>query len=71
MKGEQVDMMVLNNIGVVQVGCQYHFYTQNNIYLGAVAMPDNGQLAFDTKMLDVITKALAIRWGIIPMPKKG
>ena len=60
----------MNNILVVQVGNEYHFYTETNIYLGGVLMPNNGQFAFDTKMLDVITRALAIRWGIISMPRK-
>lgn len=62
--------MIMNNILVVQVGNEYHFYTDTNIYLGGVLMPANGQFAFDTKMLDVITRALAIRWGTIPMPRK-
>ena len=62
--------MVLNEIGVVQSSNQYHFYTENNIYLGGVVLPDNGQYMFDAKTLDIITKALAVRWGIIPMPKK-
>lgn len=64
-------MMVMNNIIVVQVGSQYYFYTDTNIWLGAVAMPDNHQYSFDTKMLNVITRALAIRWGLIPAPKKN
>lgn len=62
--------MVLNQIGVVQANNLYYFYTENNIYLGVVALPDNGQYMFDMKTLDIITKALAVRWGIIPMPKK-
>ena len=62
--------MVLNEIGVVQDENRYHFYTENNLYLGVVALPANGQYMFDAKTLDIITKALAVRWGIISMPKK-
>lgn len=62
--------MILNQIGIVQDENRYHFYTENNLYLGVVALPANGQYTFDAKTLDIITKALAVRWGIISMPKK-
>ena len=62
--------MILNEIGIVQTNNQYHFYTENNLYLGAIALPDNGQHLFDAKTLNIITKALAVRWGIIPMQKR-
>ena len=45
-------------------------YTEDNIYLGGVILPPNGQYMFDTKILNFITRALAIRWHLIPMPKK-
>ena len=45
-------------------------YTEDNIYLGGVILPPNGQYMFDTKILNIITRALAIRWHLIPMPKK-
>ena len=71
--------MPMNELYVVQntsygnggeMRVEYHFYTPSNIYLGAICMPGDGQYAFDTKMLGIITRALAIRWRIIPMPKK-
>lgn len=62
--------MILNEIGIVQTNNQYHFYTENNLYLGVIALPDNGQYMFDAKTLNIITKALAVRWGIIPTPKR-
>ncbi len=67
--GKSLDI-ILNEIGIVQINNQYHFYTENNLYLGAVLLPDNGQLMFDAKTLNIITKALAVRWGIIPMSKR-
>lgn len=30
---------------------EYHFYTENNIYLGGLLFPSNGQYLFDDKML--------------------
>ena len=71
--------MVINQIGIVQGTIQnntgecrsaYHFYTANNTYLGYVLLPSEGQYAFDVKVLHTITRSLAVRWRIIPMPKK-
>lgn len=44
---------------------EYHFWSENGIYLGGLLFPSNGQYLFDDKMLDYVTKALAIRWGLI------
>ena len=57
--------MKMNGVYVVQHGNAYYIYTEQNICLGAVQMPPNGQLLYDHKILEVITKALAARWGII------
>lgn len=48
---------------------EYHFYLETGIYLGGLLFPCNGQYAFDDKMLDIITKALAVRWGLIKMKR--
>lgn len=70
--------MEINQIHVVQNTAQsntgegrteYHFYSENNIYLGGVCVPYDGQYAFDAKVLNYVTKALAIRWRIIKQPK--
>ena len=61
--------MIMNNIGIVQSNNEYHFYTENNIYLGGVILPANGQYMFDTKVLNIIPRALAIRWHLVPTPK--
>ena len=71
--------MVLNNIEVVQTAYisktgephnEYHMRTENNIYLGFVNLPPNGQYAYDAKVMEHITKALALRWGLIAPPRK-
>lgn len=48
-----------------QLNNEYHFWTENGIYLGGILLPSNNQYMFDDKCLDIITKALAIRWGLI------
>lgn len=57
--------MILNNIGIVQSNNQFLFYTETNIFLGAVYLPNNGQHLDDAKTLNIITRALAVRWGLI------
>lgn len=44
---------------------EYHFATQTGLYLGALRFPGDGQFMFDDKMLVLICKALAARWGLI------
>ena len=67
-------MAIMNEIGIVQncyadrggqTHIEYYFYTENNIYLGGVLLPGNGQFMEDAKALNIITKALALRWGLI------
>lgn len=60
---------VINQAGV-QVQNEYHFYAENGMYLGVVIFPPNGQLMYDAKMLEVITKSIAIRWGFIEPPRR-
>lgn len=43
---------------------EYHFYTENGIYLGGLLFPCNGQYLFDDKILTIIAKAISIRWGL-------
>lgn len=71
--------MLVNNIWVRQqinwinareFRNEYHFWAENGTYLGALAFPPNGQFMFDSKILDHITKALALRWGLISQPRK-
>ena len=71
--------MVMNNIGIVQNRYmdrngqphnEYYFFSANNIRLGGVLLPSNSQYMEDAKTLNIITKALALRWGAISQPRK-
>lgn len=71
-------MQVINNIIVMQklvrsntgqMQNEYHFWSQNGFYFGAVILPPNGQYMADAKTLNIITKALALRWQLI-QPKR-
>ena len=71
--------MRMNNIEVIQnvykaasgqVMNEFHFITETGVHLGGLIFPPNGQYLFDAKALNLISRALAIRWNIIPMPKK-
>ena len=67
--------MVMNNIGIVQnwngqPHNEYYFFSANNIRLGGVLLPSNSQYMEDAKTLNIITKALALRWGAISQPRK-
>ena len=53
----------LSNAG--QVNNEYHFWTEQGIYLGGLLLPSDRQYLYDEKALNIITKALAMRWGII------
>lgn len=48
-----------------QINNEYHFWTEQGIYCGALLLPSDGQFIFDDKALNIITKALGIRWGLI------
>ena len=71
--------MRMNNIEVLQnvhksangqVMNEYHFITETGLHLGGLIFPANGQYLFDAKVLNLISRAIAIRWNIIPTPKK-
>ena len=57
--------MVMNNIGIVQSNSQYYLYSETNICLGVINLPNNGQMMYDAKTLNIITRAIAARWGLI------
>lgn len=60
----------LYRIGTGQVNNEYHLWAENGIYLGGLLFPPNGQYLFDDKALEIITKALAARWGLIHLKKQ-
>lgn len=56
--------------------CEYHFYLRFRpepeyaIYIGGLSFPGDRQYLFDSKALDTISKAIAVRWGLI-QPRQG
>lgn len=66
-------MQIMNNIIVAQrlvrsntgqMQNEYHFWSQNGFYYG-LPFPADGQYLADYKALNIITKALALRYGLI------
>jgi len=49
---------------------EYHFMLENGIYLGGLILPADGQFILDDKALEIICKALALRWGVIKSKKQ-
>ena len=62
--------MELNNMEVIQSNGLYYIFDINGQLMGIQYLPHNGQLLADFKTLDIITKAIALRWGIIKPKKK-
>lgn len=60
--------MYLNNLVIYQCNGLYYIYTEQQELKGMIYLPPDKQLMYDCKCLDIITKALAIRWGIISGP---
>lgn len=67
-------MEIMNNIGIIQdyrqvsqnqIQNEYYFYTGTGIYLGTVILPADRQFMADAKVLNIITRAIALRWGLI------
>lgn len=67
-------MQVINNIIVMQklvrsntgqMQNEYHMWSQNGFYFGALVFPADGQYMADYKALNIITRALALRYGLI------
>lgn len=59
--------MYKSNAG--QVNNEYHFWSESGIYFGGLLFPSDGQYLFDDKALDIVTKALALRWRLIQAKK--
>lgn len=62
--------MEINSMVVKQVNGLYYIFTEYGELKAAIYLPDNGQLLADFNTLNFITKAIAIRWGIIKGKKK-
>ena len=65
-----VHNMLLNDMIVIQANGLYYIYSQQQELKAMIYFPPDNQQLYDFKCLDIITKAIAIRWGIIPPPRK-
>lgn len=61
---------MINNINVIQNNNEYLFYTPQNICIAHLILPPDGQYAMDAKLLAMITKPIAQRWGVIQRQDK-
>ena len=64
--------MIQNNIVVIQRNNRYELSLQvnnNNVCVAYLLMPNDGQFVSDSKSLEIVTKTLASRWGVLE--KKG
>ena len=68
--GGGVHGMLLNELIIVQANGLYYIYSQQQELKGMIYLPPDNQNLFDFKALDIITKSIAIRWGIIAPQKK-
>ena len=59
---------IINNMGVYQHSennlTVYNVLVAPGCRIASIATPNNGQYLSDAKMLQLITKALAQRWGV-------
>lgn len=62
--------MELNGMEVIQTNGLYYIFSQQGELKGIHYLPNNGQYLADFRTLDIITKATALRWGIIKPRKK-
>jgi hypothetical protein len=63
--------MLINGMEVQQAGGLYYVFNEFGELKSIHYMPNDGQLLADFKTLDIITKAEAIRWGIIKPQKRN
>lgn len=64
--------MIQNNIVVIQRNNRYELSLQvnnHNVIVAYILTPSDGQFVNDSKVMEVVTKALASRWGVLE--KKG
>ena len=50
---------------------EYNLQSPNSFYLGGLRFPSDKQYAFDDKTLEIIAKALAIRYGLIQQKRRS
>lgn len=62
--------MLLNELLIYQANGLLYIYSQQQELKAIIYFPPDNQQLYDFKCLDSITKAIAIRWGIISPPHK-
>ncbi len=62
--------MWVNKMYVWQADGLFYIYSQYGELKGTVALPMNGQQLQNIKLLDGLTKLLAIAWGYMSPPGK-
>ena len=63
--------MELNGMIVQQSNGLYYVFNEYGELKSMHYLPNDGQLMADFKTMDIITKAEALRWGIIKPRKKN
>lgn len=58
-------MNTYSNMIVIQSGNEYRIYTPQKICVAYITLPPDGQYIKDSKVIDIICKSLAHRWGVI------
>lgn len=62
--------MELNGMVVKQVNGIYYVFNEFGELKADIYLPNDGQLMADFRTMEYITRAIAIRWGIIKPKKK-
>lgn len=62
--------MELNGMEVRQANGLYYVFNEFGELKSIHYLPDDGQLLSDFKTLEIVTRAEALRWGIIKPKKK-
>lgn len=62
--------MQLNGMELRQADGLYYIFTEFGELKAEIMLPCDGQYMADFKTLDYVTKAIALRWGIIKPKKK-
>lgn len=64
--------MLMNNMNVFQSNGLYYVFNEQGELKSIIYLPHDGQLLADFKTLDLMTKAMAYRWGILkPLRKRS
>jgi hypothetical protein len=62
---------MMNNICYRQNNNCYFLYLTDGKQVAVIEMPPDSQYAVDCKALEIITKALAMRYGVYTKNRKG